>query len=55
MPLMTVNFLESNPIPVKAAMAHMGLIELYYRLPMVPPPPGNDQAYRFGFETDWTR
>lgn len=33
--LMNVNFIESNPIPVKAAMAMMGLIEEVYRLPMV--------------------
>jgi len=37
MPLMTANFVESNPIPVKAAMAVMGLLEEVYRLPMVPP------------------
>jgi 4-hydroxy-tetrahydrodipicolinate synthase len=37
MPLMTANFVESNPIPVKAALASMGLIEERYRLPMVPP------------------
>ncbi|HKY20799.1 MAG TPA: 4-hydroxy-tetrahydrodipicolinate synthase [Vicinamibacterales bacterium] len=37
MPLMLVNFVESNPIPVKAAMAAMGLLEEIYRLPMVPP------------------
>ena len=37
LPLMEVNFVESNPIPVKAAMAMMGLLELNYRLPMVPP------------------
>jgi 4-hydroxy-tetrahydrodipicolinate synthase len=37
LPLMLVNFCESNPIPVKAAMAAMGLIEENYRLPMVPP------------------
>jgi 4-hydroxy-tetrahydrodipicolinate synthase len=37
--LMQVNFTESNPIPVKAAMAAMGLIEEAYRLPMVPPRP----------------
>ena len=36
-PLMLVNFVESNPIPVKAAMAAMGLCEEVYRLPMVPP------------------
>jgi 4-hydroxy-tetrahydrodipicolinate synthase len=39
LPLMLANFTESNPIPVKAAMAHMGLLEERYRLPMVPPKP----------------
>lgn len=38
-PLMEVNFTESNPIPVKAAMAMMGLCEPVYRLPMCPPLP----------------
>jgi len=37
LPLMQVNFVESNPIPVKAALAMMGLIEEHYRLPLVPP------------------
>jgi 4-hydroxy-tetrahydrodipicolinate synthase len=37
MPLMLVNFIESNPIPVKAALAMLGLCEEVYRLPMVPP------------------
>lgn len=37
LPLMTVNFIESNPIPVKYAMAALGLLEEVYRLPMVPP------------------
>jgi 4-hydroxy-tetrahydrodipicolinate synthase len=37
LPLMTVNFIESSPGPVKAAMARMGLIEEVYRLPMVSP------------------
>ena len=41
LPLMEVNFVESNPIPVKAAMAIMGLVEPVYRLPMVPPQPAN--------------
>jgi len=36
-PLMAVNFVESNPIPVKAAMARMGLLAEVFRLPMVPP------------------
>lgn len=34
--LMNVNFIESNPIPVKAALAMMGWIEENYRLPLVP-------------------
>jgi 4-hydroxy-tetrahydrodipicolinate synthase len=34
LPLMTVNFVESNPIPVKEGMAMMGLLEPVYRLPM---------------------
>jgi 4-hydroxy-tetrahydrodipicolinate synthase len=37
LPLIQVNFVESNPIPCKAAMAAMGLIEEAYRLPLVPP------------------
>jgi 4-hydroxy-tetrahydrodipicolinate synthase len=37
LPLMQVNFIESSPIPVKSAMAAMGLIEEVYRLPLVPP------------------
>jgi 4-hydroxy-tetrahydrodipicolinate synthase len=35
--LMEVNFVESNPIPVKTAMAEMGLLEPVWRLPLVPP------------------
>jgi 4-hydroxy-tetrahydrodipicolinate synthase len=42
-PLMLVNFIESNPIPVKSAMASMGLLEEVYRLPMVPPRPASKQ------------
>ena len=41
LPLMNVNFVESNPIPVKAAMALMGLLDPAYRLPMVPPSAAN--------------
>jgi 4-hydroxy-tetrahydrodipicolinate synthase len=37
LPLMTINFVESNPGPVKAAMAAMGLVEETFRLPMVAP------------------
>jgi len=42
-PLMQVNFVESNPIPVKSAMASLGLLEEVYRLPMVPPRPASKQ------------
>jgi 4-hydroxy-tetrahydrodipicolinate synthase len=41
LPLMQVNFIETNPIPVKAALAMMGMIEEVYRLPMVPMKPEN--------------
>jgi 4-hydroxy-tetrahydrodipicolinate synthase len=37
LPLMQVNFVEANPVPVKFAMAAMGLCEEVYRLPLVPP------------------
>ena len=37
LPLMEVNFVESNPIPAKTAMAMMGLLEPNWRLPMTPP------------------
>jgi 4-hydroxy-tetrahydrodipicolinate synthase len=36
---MEVNFVESNPMPVKAAMGMMGLLEPIWRLPMVAPKP----------------
>ena len=39
LPLIQVNFVESNPIPCKAAMAAMGLIDEVYRLPLVSPEP----------------
>ena len=35
LPLMNANFLESNPIPVKAALSMMGLTETTVRLPLV--------------------
>jgi 4-hydroxy-tetrahydrodipicolinate synthase len=37
LPLMQINFLESNPIPVKVALELMGLAQARYRLPLVPP------------------
>jgi 4-hydroxy-tetrahydrodipicolinate synthase len=47
MPLMLANFVEANPVPVKAAMAAMGLIEEAYRLPMVgPKPESRDRIFK---------
>jgi 4-hydroxy-tetrahydrodipicolinate synthase len=46
LPLMDINFVESNPIPVKAAMAEMGLLQPSWRLPLVPPKPENLQKIR---------
>jgi 4-hydroxy-tetrahydrodipicolinate synthase len=43
LPLMSVNFIESNPGPVKSAMAAMGLVEETYRLPIVAPGPQSKQ------------
>lgn len=42
-PLMLGNFVESNPGPVKFAMAHLGLCEEVYRLPMVSPRPASQE------------
>jgi 4-hydroxy-tetrahydrodipicolinate synthase len=42
-PLMLGNFVESNPGPVKFAMAAMGLCEDVFRLPMVSPRPASQQ------------
>jgi 4-hydroxy-tetrahydrodipicolinate synthase len=44
--LMEVNFVESNPIPVKAAMAEMGLLEPVWRLPLVAPKAENQERIR---------
>ncbi len=46
-PLMEVNFCETNPGPVKAAMALMGLLEPVWRLPMVPPSEANQAKIEF--------
>jgi 4-hydroxy-tetrahydrodipicolinate synthase len=44
--LMTLNFVETNPIPVKAALAMMKLVEEHYRLPLVPLAPENRERLR---------
>jgi len=41
LPLLLVNFVESNPGPVKFSMAAMGLCEEVFRLPMVSPRPAS--------------
>jgi 4-hydroxy-tetrahydrodipicolinate synthase len=50
-PLMQVNFVESNPGPVKCAMAAMGLLEENFRLPMVPPAAASRARIRSVLET----
>lgn len=42
MPLFDACFMETNPIPVKAAMALLGLCEPVWRLPMTPPAPESE-------------
>jgi 4-hydroxy-tetrahydrodipicolinate synthase len=44
--LMNLNFVESNPIPVKASLAMMGLCEESFRLPMCPPTEATREALR---------
>ena len=39
LPLMQTLFIESSPIPVKAALAALGLLQPIYRLPLVPMQP----------------
>jgi 4-hydroxy-tetrahydrodipicolinate synthase len=43
LPLMQINFVEANPIPVKWAMSAMGLLDPVYRLPLVEPLPASKQ------------
>lgn len=42
--LMQINFIETNPVPVKAALAIMGLLEENYRLPLTPIGAANRKA-----------
>ena len=50
-PLMEINFVESNPIPVKAALAEMGLLKPVWRLPLVPPKAENRARIRAVLES----
>ena len=45
-PLFKDLFIETNPVPVKAALAMMGLLEEEYRLPLVPLSPKNRETLR---------
>jgi 4-hydroxy-tetrahydrodipicolinate synthase len=44
--LMNLNFAESNPIPVKASLALLGLCEESFRLPLCPPTEGTREGLR---------
>ena len=50
-PLMEINFVESNPIPVKTALAEMELLEPVWRLPLVPPKAENRARIRAVLES----
>jgi 4-hydroxy-tetrahydrodipicolinate synthase len=49
--LLEANFIETNPGPVKAAMALMGLLEPVFRLPLVAPKPENLAKIRAALES----
>jgi 4-hydroxy-tetrahydrodipicolinate synthase len=51
LPLMEINFIETNPTPLKAAMAEMGLLEPVFRLPLVPPRTENLEKIRTVLES----
>jgi len=51
LPLMDINFVESNPIPVKSALAEMDLLQPVWRLPLVPPKPENLNRIRAVLES----
>ena len=51
LPLMEINFVESNPIPVKAALALMGLLEPVWRLPLTAPKAENRERVQSVLES----
>jgi 4-hydroxy-tetrahydrodipicolinate synthase len=51
LPLMDASFLETNPMPVKAALAAMGRIRNVLRLPLVPASPATGAALRAALES----
>ena len=44
--LMNLNFVESNPVPVKASLALLGLAGEHFRLPLAPPTESTREALR---------
>ncbi len=50
LPLMQANFVETNPVPVKAALQMMGRLEARYRLPLVPLDSENEPRIRRALE-----
>ncbi|MEE2668582.1 MAG: 4-hydroxy-tetrahydrodipicolinate synthase [Gemmatimonadota bacterium] len=46
LPLMLANFVETNPVPVKAALELMGRMKARYRLPLVPAAPESKVVLR---------
>ena len=50
LPWMRAAFVESNPLPVKAALSMMGKFENVVRLPLVPMSPSHDAAVRHAIQ-----
>jgi len=48
--LMNLNFVESNPIPVKASLALLGLCEESFRLPLCPPKDTTRETLRLALQ-----
>lgn len=49
-PLFRLNFIESNPVPVKYSLSLMGMVEESYRLPLVPMTEGNKRLLKTELE-----
>lgn len=49
-PLFRLNFIESNPVPVKYSLSLMGMVEESYRLPLVPMTDGNKRLLKTELE-----
>jgi 4-hydroxy-tetrahydrodipicolinate synthase len=51
LPFMRAAFIESNPLPVKAAMAMLGKMKNVLRLPLVPMSEANAEAVKSALKT----